>query len=92
MIKILAEFTVAEENIEKCRSLFNKLAIESFKEEGCLQYHLNQVSRQENVFIITETFANKEAQDFHKTTTHYNQILKTELEPMIIDKKVRFLI
>jgi quinol monooxygenase YgiN len=92
MIRILAEFTVSEENIEICKDLFNKLAIESFREEGCVQYELNQVSRQENVFILQETFIDKEAQDFHKTTAHYNEILKGELEPMIIDKKVRFLI
>ncbi len=92
MINILAEFTVAEENIDKAKALFHKLAIESFKEEGCLAYMVNQVSRQENVFVLHEKFVDKEVQDFHKTTGHYNKILKGELEPLITDKKVRFLI
>jgi autoinducer 2-degrading protein len=92
MIKILAEFTVAEENIEKAKSLFEQLACDSLEEDGCLDYSVNQVSRQENVFILQETFMSREAQDFHKLTVHYNEILKGKLEPMIIDKKVRFLI
>lgn len=92
MIKILAEFTVAEENIDKALGLFHELAEKSYEEEGCISYTVHQVSRQENVFILQEEFLNKEAQDYHKTTEHYLNILKGELEPLIIDKKVRFLI
>ena len=92
MIRILAEFTVAEENIDKAKTLFNELGEESNKEDGCLIYEVFQVSRQENVFIIEECFMNQEAFEFHKTTRGYLDILKTQLEPIIIEKKVRFLI
>lgn len=92
MIRILAEFTVAEENINEAKKLFIKLEEETYKEEGCLTYDLYQVSRQENVFVVNECFQNQEAFDFHKTTNGYLDILKTQLEPLIIDKKVRFLI
>lgn len=91
-IIILAEFTVAEENIDKAKILFHELEEESKKEEGCLLYEVFQVSRQENVFIVEERFRNQEAVDFHKTTRGYLDILKTQLEPLIIEKRVRFLI
>ena len=91
-VNILAEFTVAEENIEKAKALFEELERESLKEKGCLSYNLKQVSRQENCFIINEVFEDKAAQDLHKETKHYNNILKTQLEPLITEKKVRFLI
>ena len=91
-IRILAEFTVAEENTSKAKELFIKLEEETCEEDGCIFYNLYQVSRQENVFIINECFMNQEAVDFHKTTSGYLDILKTQLEPLIIDKKVRFLI
>jgi quinol monooxygenase YgiN len=91
-IRILAEFTVAEENIDKAKELFVKLEEETCAEDGCLSYDLYQVSRQENVFIINECFRNQEAFDFHKTTNGYLDTLKTQLEPLIIEKKVRFLI
>jgi quinol monooxygenase YgiN len=92
IIRILAEFTVAEENTSKAKELFVELEEESNKEDGCLIYEVFQVSRQENVFIVEECFMDQEAFDFHKTTQAYLDILKTQLEPLIIDKKVRFLI
>lgn len=92
IVRILAEFTVAPENTKIAKKLFKKLAKETSKEEGCFLYDLNQVSGQENTFIIKEIFGDKESQDFHKTTKHYIEILKSKIEPLLIDKKVRFLI
>lgn len=91
-IIILAEFKVVEDKIDECRKLFNELAWKSANEKGCLNYEVFQVSRDEQWFIIAETFQDKEAQEFHKTTKHYLEILKGQLEPMIIEKKVRFLL
>ena len=44
-----------------------------------------------NSFILLETFENKEAQEFHKTTKHYLEILKGDLEEYIVEKEVMFL-
>lgn len=91
-IKILAEFTVLENKIEECLSLFKELAFESISEEGCLVYSVGQDSKQLNHFIIHEMFVDNEAFEFHKTTKHFIEILKGDLEPLIINKHVRFLI
>lgn len=89
---ILAEFKVAEENIDKAKALFSELEWKSKKEAGCVNYEVKQVSRDEQWFIIAETFRDKEAHDFHKTTPQYLEVLKEKLEPLFIEKKVRFLI
>ncbi len=91
-ICILAEFKVFEENVEKAKALFGELQTKSMEEEGCITYEVKQVSRDEQWFIIFEKFANKEAHDFHKTTPAYLEVLKGKLEPLFIDKMVRFLI
>lgn len=91
-IYILAEFKIQEDKIQEAKSLFTELAWKSSKEKGCSSYEVKQVSRDEQWFIIAETFENQEAFDFHKTTKHYLEVLKGKIEPMIIEKKVRFLI
>jgi quinol monooxygenase YgiN len=91
-IKILAEFTVSDENRTKAFLFFRGLAEGSISEEGCLEYSVAQDSKNLNCFIIHEVFTDNEAFEFHKTTKHFTEILKGELEPLIINKHVRFLI
>jgi quinol monooxygenase YgiN len=92
-ITIIAEFTVAPENLEPCRKLLRQLQRKTITEEdNCLMYMVNQVSGQENTFLVYEIFKDKEAQDFHKETEHYKEILKKKIEPLLIDKKVRYLL
>lgn len=91
-ITILAEFKVLEENIDTAKNLFNELTEKSRKEEGCLAYDFRQVSRDEQWFIFSEVFKNQDAFEYHKTTSHYLEVLKGKLEPLFIDKMIRFLI
>lgn len=91
-IDILVEFKFPEDKINIARALLIELALKSLEEEGCIIYNVKQVSRDEQWFIIFEKFKDKEAQDFHKTTSHYTDILKGKLEPLILEKRVRFLI
>lgn len=92
MITILVEFGVAPENVSKAQRLVQELAEGSIKEEGCIYYDAKQDSSDETSFILFEVFENKEAQDFHKTTKHYEEVLKEQLSPLMLEKKVRFLI
>lgn len=89
---IIGEFTVLPENIDKCKVLFSELAEKSQAENGCEVYNVNQVSNDENVFIIYEVFTDKDAHEYHKGTEHFLQLLKVDLAPYIVDKKVRYLI
>ena len=92
MIKILVKFEVEIRSFEICKELFNKLQKESEQEEGCIAYQVYQNANKLNEFILCEAFEDKEAQEFHKTTKHYLEILKGELEKYILDKEVKFLI
>lgn len=90
-VKILAEFTVSEENIMLAKNLFNELKEETLLEKDCLSYQVYQDFNKENCFILIEVFKNQEAFNFHKTTKGYLDILKTKIEPLITNKLVRFL-
>jgi quinol monooxygenase YgiN len=91
-IQILAEFKVSDHKVDEAKELFNELAKFSLKEPDCLIYDVKQDSKDNTWFIVNEAFHNQDAFDYHKTTKHYFEILKNELELLIIEKRVRFLI
>jgi len=91
MIRILVEFEFIPEHTEEAKKLIKELAIKSAQEKGCVMYHALESLNDENSVILYESFADKEAQDFHKTTSHYKEILQEKLPSLIKERKVRFL-
>lgn len=92
MITILVEFKFAKEDVLEAKELLKELAEESSNEEGCVFYSAMQDSSNPCKFILYEVFEDKEAQDFHKTTKHYEQILNGRIKPMVRERCVRFLV
>lgn len=92
MITILVEFKFDKKDTLYARALLKQLASESLKEPGCVYYSAKQDSSDETKFILYEVFKDKDAQDFHKTTGHYQFILNDKLRPLIKERQVRFLV
>lgn len=90
-VTIIVDLEFFPEHTDEAKNLLRALADESDKEEGCLSYSLYNDKNNPNAFILFEIFENKEAQDFHKTTTHYKEILQEKLPSMIKERRVRFL-
>ncbi len=59
--------------------------------DGCFEYQIREDVNDTNVVIIYEEFGGKSAQDFHRESAHYKEILQEQLPSMIKNKKARFL-
>lgn len=92
MVTILVEFTFKPEHAVEGKKLLDELARASLIEEvGCLQYFVNVDASDENVVILYESFRDVEAQNIHRLTKHYKDILVDAIPYLIENKKVRYL-
>ena len=75
MIKIYAERTVKQENIEAYKTLGSQLVAASQAEEGCISYTLNQCLEDPCVFAFIEIWKDMEAIKCHNATEHFTTLV-----------------
>lgn len=88
MITLIVTMKFKEEVAKEAIKLVSILAYESLNEDGCSDYDV--WVHGEDTIVIHESFYSEEDLEFHKTTVHYNEILKGELSDMILEKDVKF--
>lgn len=75
MINVIAKFTVKPGEKDKVLALFEKLIGETRKEAGCGSYQLKQATADENLLVVLEEWADKEAVDSHSASEHFTTIV-----------------
>ena len=69
-INITAIIKSVPSKAEEMKAILEELAIESNKEEACLQYDLHQDIDEPNVFIFHEIWKDSTSLDIHNNSTH----------------------
>ncbi|MCL2016481.1 MAG: antibiotic biosynthesis monooxygenase [Defluviitaleaceae bacterium] len=71
MIVLLVQFEVAAEKRDEFLAFFDKLAIPSQAEEGCIEYNLYSDMDKPTSFSLIEKWRDQAAIDFHNATPHF---------------------
>lgn len=87
MIKITAKNTVKENEIEKFKSIAEKLICESQKEEGCIAYDLYVDISNPKILTFIEEWKNEEAIKLHNESIHFTSIVPL-LGALVEEKEV----
>jgi quinol monooxygenase YgiN len=80
MIKVVAQFFIRNEEVEKALALGKELVLETQKETGCISYELCQSLKQDSHIAFIEEWENQAALDAHFQTPHF-----TDLVPRILE-------
>jgi len=78
-------FVAKEENIEELKALLITMIDDSKAEDGCLFYHIHQMSDKPTTFVVLESWENDDALEGHKNSTHYLHY-KANFEQYTADK------
>ena len=80
MIQILAIFKVKNYKLSDFIKICNELIEESRKEEGCVSYHLQQITERENYLVFVEEWKSNEAIEKHNSSEHFTRIVPLLVE------------
>ncbi|WP_392562306.1 putative quinol monooxygenase [Orbus sturtevantii] len=72
-LNIVAILTIKPEFSRDFQIEFKKVVAASRKEPGCIQYDLNQDTKDSHTYIFTESWQSAQAIDEHNTTSHYKK-------------------
>lgn len=71
ILNIVAIFTIKPEFNAEFQTEFKKIVEGSRKEQGCIQYDLNQDVKDPYTYVFTESWQSKQAIDEHNAEPHY---------------------
>ncbi|MFR9164885.1 MAG: putative quinol monooxygenase [Dysgonomonas sp.] len=86
-IVIVAEMRIKPEYAENIKPIFENIAANSQKENGCIYYHVHQAIGDSTKFVILEKWKSQEAIDFHNNTIHFKEY-KEKTKDMFSEKNV----
>jgi quinol monooxygenase YgiN len=75
MIKVVAQFFIKNEEVEKALSLARELVLETRKETGCVSYELCQSLKQDSHITFIEEWENQAVLDAHFQTPHFTDLV-----------------
>ncbi len=78
-------FVAKDESIEELKALLKDMIEPSRAEDGCLFYHIHQMTEKPNTFVVLESWRDEKALDGHKNSSHYHYY-KSHFEPYTADK------
>lgn len=90
MIKVISKNLVPDEHIEAFKAIAAKLAEETVKEPGCLEYTLCQDENHQNVLVFVETWESRAHLEAHFEAPHFKAYvpqlgeLRTDKDLMIL--------
>jgi len=75
MIIVHSKNIVKVDKFSKLIALVEKLAIETKKEPGCIEYFFTKVDGKDNEYAFIEKWESKEALERHKKTPHFLELI-----------------
>lgn len=90
MVKLVVKNLVEKDKFEEYIKLFQELAEETRKENGCIKYELYQDDEDSRILTMIEEWENKEFLEVHKNTEHFTRIVPMlgELRTKLIDRNL----
>eukprot|EP00756_Hemistasia_phaeocysticola_P002486 Hpha_TRINITY_DN11699_c0_g1::TRINITY_DN11699_c0_g1_i1::g.49148::m.49148 len=67
---------IKSDKVEDFRKAFAACAVETRKENGCIQYDLSKARDEENLYLLNEKWASQAHLDEHMKTPHVQDLLK----------------
>jgi quinol monooxygenase YgiN len=90
MVKLVVKNLVEEDKFEEYTKLFEELAKETRKEDGCIKYELYQDEKDSKILTMIEEWENKEVLDKHMNSEHFIRIVPMlgELRTKLLDRNL----
>ena len=79
-------YTIAEPKIDEALVLFDKLAIASRAEAGCLMFAVHQSISEAATFVLYEQWRDRAALDAHYETPHFKEYGVNGIRAMATDR------
>jgi quinol monooxygenase YgiN len=84
MIVLVAKYHVRPGNADEVAAALHKMApLVAKGEPGCLLYHANRSTEDENLFLLYEQYADADALAAHRETPHFRDIIEGEIVPLL---------
>lgn len=83
-----AKWQVKQGNLEAVLSLLNEAVAKSSAEEGNLKYEVYQGYDNENILMLFEEYKNQEALEFHRNSTHFQEVVVGKIVPLLENREV----
>lgn len=84
MIVLVAQYLVRPGNADRVAAALHKMApLVAKSEPGCLLYHANRSTENENLFLLYEQYADADALAAHRETPHFREIIEGEVAPLL---------
>lgn len=88
MIRVVAKFNFKPEEKEKAMELCKELVDETRKETGCKGYDLAQSAKDENQYVVLETWESQEVLDVHSASEHFTKIVPQLVKMCVTDPTI----
>lgn len=89
--ELIVRWTIRESETSRILDLLPQLAADTKNEKGNLAYSIYQATDNPNVLILHERYADQEALEFHKNSTHYQEIVVAQIIPYLENREVQLL-
>ena len=85
---IIAQLSVKENKIEQFMEVAQEMVGKSKNEKGCLAYRLLNEINKPNEFVIYEKYINDKAVDFHNSSEHFKNFIKSVPEFLLSEPQI----
>jgi autoinducer 2-degrading protein len=89
--ELIVRWTIRESETSRILDLLPQLAADTKNEKGNLAYSIYQATDNANVLILHERYADQEALEFHKNSTHYKEVVVAQIIPYLENREVQLL-
>ncbi|WBX75127.1 putative quinol monooxygenase [Tenacibaculum ovolyticum] len=84
---IVAQISVKKEFNTEFLDFAEIMVAKSNNEDGCITYRLNKDVYNDSEYIFYEEYINKEAIDFHNTSSHFIDFIN-KISPMLLKEPI----
>mgnify|MGYP000132327519 CR=1 FL=1 len=85
---IFAKWQVKNGELQTVLGLIPSLIENSKSEDGNLFYNIYQDNSEPNTLILHESYRDMASVEFHKNSTHYQEIAATQIIPLLENREV----
>lgn len=85
---IIAQLSVKENKIEQFLEVAQDMVGKSKNENGCLVYRLLNEINKPNEFVIYEKYINDKAVDFHNSSEHFKNFIKSVPDFLLTEPQI----
>lgn len=90
-IYLVAKWVFKPGTLKDIKEDLVQLISRSRAEAGNVVYDMHQTSEDDHTILIYEGYKDSEALEFHKSSSHYTEIVQNKIVPLLEERKITFL-